>query len=130
MKDNYAADTMAVVLRLERRVLPVNVKDIFAKAESGDLPLFIPAMVVAEIGYLAEKNRIDMTLHSLMSYIQTSETLSIAPINELTVVRAFEIDDIPELHDRLIAAAAAQLKARLITNDPVISSSRHVDTLW
>ena len=130
MKESYTVDTMAVVLRLEKRVLPVNVKDIFTKAESGDLSLYIPAMVVAEIGYLAEKNRIDMTLHSLISYVQTSGTLSIDPITELTVVRAFEIDDIPELHDRLIAAAAAQLKAPLITNDPVISSSRHVDVLW
>jgi len=32
---------------------------------------------------------------------------------------AFEITDIPELHDRLIAGVARHLNLPLITNDPV-----------
>lgn len=55
MKDSYVVDTMAVVLRLEKRMLSVPVKEVFARAEAGDVDLFIRAMVLAEIGYLSEK---------------------------------------------------------------------------
>jgi len=42
---------------------------------------------------------------------------------------ASEIDDIPELHDRLIAATARYLGLSLITNDPVIKNSQFVEVL-
>lgn len=42
---------------------------------------------------------------------------------------AAEIDDIPELHDRLIAATAKYLDLPLITNDPEIGASRHITVL-
>jgi predicted nucleic acid-binding protein len=43
---------------------------------------------------------------------------------------AFEISDIPELHDRIIAATAIHRNAPLITNDPVIAASKFLKTLW
>jgi len=49
------------------------------------------------------------------------ETLSIEVIKA-----AFEIKDIPELHDRLIAGTARYLDLPLITNDPVILNSSFV----
>jgi predicted nucleic acid-binding protein len=42
---------------------------------------------------------------------------------------ASEINDIPELHDRLIAATARYLDLPLITNDPVIRDSSFVEVL-
>ncbi|MFO8084776.1 MAG: hypothetical protein R6U27_10710 [Desulfobacterales bacterium] len=38
-------------------------------------------------------------------------------------------DDIPEMHDRLIAATARHLDLPLITNDPVIRDSEFVEVL-
>lgn len=52
------------------------------------------------------------------------------PITAQIVVRAFEISDIPELHDRIIAAIAIHRNALLITNDPVIAASKFLKTLW
>ena len=40
------------------------------------------------------------------------------------------ITDIPELHDRLIAATARIHNVELITNDPVIQASAFVRTIW
>ncbi len=40
---------------------------------------------------------------------------------------AFEIRDIPELHDKLIAGTARYLNLPLITNDPVILQSSFVE---
>ena len=56
MNDSYVTDTMAVILRLERRKLGQRIKNIFEKSETGQITLFIPAMVLAEIGYLSERN--------------------------------------------------------------------------
>lgn len=55
MKGSYVLDTMALILYLEKRKLSDNVKMIFKDAESKILDLYIPAMVLAEIGYLSEK---------------------------------------------------------------------------
>ena len=53
MKDNFVTDTMSLVLRLEKRKAPMRVKNIFHKAETGGVDLFVPAMVLAEIGDLS-----------------------------------------------------------------------------
>ncbi len=61
MKNSFVIDTMALVLRLEKRKLSQKVNAIFNNAENGDVDLIIPAMVVAEVGYLAERKRIEIT---------------------------------------------------------------------
>ena len=55
MKIKYITDTMAVVLRLEKRKLPDSVKDIFLAAENNKISILIPAIVFAEIAYFSEK---------------------------------------------------------------------------
>lgn len=51
------------------------------------------------------------------------------PLSLEILKTASEIDDIPELHDRLIAATARYLDIPIITNDPVILESRFVKSL-
>ncbi len=43
---------------------------------------------------------------------------------------SFVIDDIPELHDRIIAGTALMKELELITNDTIISHSGFVKVLW
>ena len=47
-----------------------------------------------------------------------------------TVEEAFILDDIPELHDRLIAAEGKILNYSVVTNDPDIQASKFVETIW
>ena len=61
---------MALVLRLERRKLPNRIKEIFEQAEKGETEIYIPAIVLAEIGYLSEKKRIEITLNDLKNYFK------------------------------------------------------------
>jgi len=42
--NSYVADTMALVLRLEKRKMPKVVKEKFENAESGESEIIIPAM--------------------------------------------------------------------------------------
>lgn len=128
--NHYVTDTMALVLFLEKRKMPEAVRRIFENATAGAATIVIPAMVLAEIGYLAERKRIGCTLESVQALCQNFEHFSICPLDFPIVQTAFQIGDIPELHDRLIAATAAQLGFPLLTNDPVIRASARVRTFW
>jgi PIN domain nuclease of toxin-antitoxin system len=130
MNNSMVTDTMAVVLHLEKRRLPQRVRSLFEDAEKGNRKLYIPAMVLAEIGYLSERGRIDVSLKDVIHYGTTHPTIEVLPITAEVMIRTFEIDDIPELHDRIIAGTALRKKLMLITNDPVISRSQYVTAIW
>ena len=123
LADEYVADTMAVVLHLENRKSSVNVKQIFDAADAGQVIIHIPAIVFAEILYLSEKKRIGLTLTDVKKHLQSFSSYRETPLNFEIIERAGQITDIPELHDRLIAATAKFLNMELITNDPKIQSS-------
>ncbi len=130
MNNAVTTDTMALVLRLEQRRLPHQVRMIFAEAENEQRHVYIPAMVLAEIGYLSERGRIDLGLDDLSNYCNTHQTVIEAPLNQAIINHSFGIDDIPELHDRLIAGTASYLKLPLLTNDPVIARSQYLTVIW
>ncbi|MFQ5824075.1 MAG: PIN domain-containing protein [bacterium] len=130
MKNNYVTDTMALVLRLEKRRLSRKVKTIFEDVEKGNIKLIVPAMVLAEIGYLSERNKIDTNLNEVKDYCQKHPTVQIEPITEETIHKSFEINDIPELHDRIIAGTSYLRNLELGTNDQIIIDSKFVSTIW
>ena len=121
---------MAFVLWLEKRKMPLQAKEKFQSAEKGETEILIPALVFAELAYLSENNRIDTTLEDAKRALAKNKNLKVYPLAFETVRSAFEIDDIPELHDRLISAAAKELGIEIITNDPEIEQSVHVRTIW
>ena len=99
-------------------------------AENGQAEIIIPAMVFSELGYLAENNRIDTNLQEAQKYLDNYPHIKEQPLTLENVKKAFEIDDIPELHDRLIASIGKQLDAEIITNDPKMQASVIVKTIW
>jgi len=109
--------------------MPQKSKDIFIKAERKEVELHIPAMVLAEIGCLSEKKKIEVTLSETISYL-TKYNIPVHAIDVELLRNAFEINDIPELHDRLIAASGKVHGYPIITNDPEIIASKFVSTIW
>lgn len=130
VSSNYVLDTMALVLRLEKRKLSRITKELFEKAEKGDAMFFVPAMVLAEIGYLSERNKIDTNLLEVKMYCKKCPTVYVEAITEEIIQKSFEIDDIPELHDRIIAGTAYLKNLEIITNDPIIEDSKFVNSIW
>jgi predicted nucleic acid-binding protein len=125
----FIADTMAVILWMEKRKMPQKSKMLFSKAEKNEVNLYVPAMVLAEIGYLSEKKKIEITLSDTIAYLNKYNIL-IHAIDVDVIKSAFEIIDIPELHDRLIAASGKVLGYPIVTNDPKIIASKFVSTVW
>ena len=121
---------MAFILRLEKRKMPNAIKAIFIQAENGTAEIRIPALVFAELGYLSEKGKIEATLADALRYIKSYPSISEYPMTFQVIEHAFKINDIPELHDRLIAATAKVMNVPILTNDPDISGSAHVESIW
>ena len=126
----YVADTVAVVLWLEQRRMGVQAQRIFSAAEAGQLIVHIPALALAEILYLSEKQRIKLTLQDVAALMQRSPHFQEHSMNRNVIEAAAAITDVPELHDRLIAATARLLNVSLVTNDAVIQRSSFVTTVW
>ncbi len=126
----YVLDTMALVLYLENRRLPQTIKNHFFEATQNKAQLWIPAITLAEIGYLFQKGRIDTNLEAVDKLLQHYSSFQVASLTFEIVQASFQITDIPELHDRLIAGTAKHLKIPPLTNDPVIAKSSFVQTFW
>jgi predicted nucleic acid-binding protein len=126
----FVTDTMGLVLWLERRKFSPTARAIYESAEAGNVTIHIPAMVFAEILYLSEKRRINLTLDQVSDYLKRFPHYREAPMSLAAVQSAAQITDVPELHDRLIAGAARWLELTLITNDPIIQASSFVRAIW
>ncbi len=127
---DFVTDTMALILRIEGRKLGPTAKASFESMEMGGTSIVVPALVLAEVLYLSEKKRIKATLVDVADYLNRFPHCQEYPLNFAVVQTAALIDDIRELHDRLIAATARYLQLTLITNDPVIVASKWVNTAW
>ena len=126
----YVVDTVALILHLEERSMGSAARQAFADTAQGRAEMYIPAMVLAEILYLTERGRITATLTDAKRYLDEHPQCREAPLDLDVVAMARTITDIPELHDRLIAATAIHLGAPLITNDAKIRASSHLETRW
>jgi predicted nucleic acid-binding protein len=128
--NEFVTDTMGLILRIERRKSGPRARTIFNLVESGNATVYVPALVLAEILYLSEKQRISLALGDIADYLKRFPCCKEYPTSLAVIQSAAQITDIPELHDRLIAGTARLLDLELITNDPVIRASTFVRTVW
>lgn len=127
--DSFVTDTQALVkFMMGKKVINARSHQAYQSADRGEATIIIPAIVLMEMLYLFEKNRIDVGLLQTEELFK-SQNYQFEPLSFDILKTAAEIDDIPELHDRLIAATAKYLDLPLITNDPEIQASRHVPVL-
>jgi hypothetical protein len=86
---------------------------------SYDCPLGATLM---EILYLSERQRISVDLASLRNLFSRKQSYTVVPVGFEVIGATATIDDIPELHDRVIAGTAVWLNIPILTNDPDITS--------
>jgi predicted nucleic acid-binding protein len=127
--DSFVTDTQALVkFMMGKKVINDRSHKAFQSADKGESTIIIPAIVLMEMLYLFERNRIDVSLLQTEELFK-SQNYQFEPLSFEILKTAAEIDDIPELHDRMIAATARFLDLPVITNDPEIRASRYVTVL-
>ena len=128
--NSFVTDTMAIILWFENRRLPSRVELLFEQAKTGQSIILIPGIVFAEVLYLYERGRIRTSVADVNGLLTNYPGFQELPLSGRIADAAVSITDIPELHDRLIAASGAATGVVILTNDPVIQKSRWVKTLW
>jgi predicted nucleic acid-binding protein len=125
--NKYVIDTQAIIKFLNGvKVISDTVDTILKMADEGENIIVIPAVVTFEIAYLHEKKRIPVSVSDIEKIISGSMNYIEEPLSIDIIKAAFEITDIPELHDRLIAGTARHLNLPLITNDQELLDSAFV----
>lgn len=123
---SFVTDTQALVkFMMGKKVINDAAHQAYLSADKGEAVIIIPAIVLMEVMYLFEKNRIEIGILQTEDLME-SQNYQFEPLSLEILKTASQIHDIPELHDRLIAATAMHLDLPLITNDPVISKSEFV----
>jgi predicted nucleic acid-binding protein len=125
----YVTDTQALIKFMQgKKVIDEKAHQAFLSADNGESTIIIPAIVLMEVLYLFEKNGIDIGLLHIEELFK-SQNYQFEALSLEILKTATDITDIPELHDRLIAATARYLDVPIITNDPQILKSQFVKIL-
>lgn len=127
----YLADTVAIVRHLRSHPsLGDQAARILEEADLGQHHIYISAITLMEVLYLSEAKRIDVRLQELVRHISQSTNYTVVPVDADVILAAIGIDDVPELHDRILVATARYLQVPILTGDQVIARSKHVRTIW
>ena len=127
---NYVADTHSLVWYfLSDPRLGLTAGQIFDSTDN-NIIIIIPAVVLAEIMYIAKKGRVVLAFKDTLEKIEERPNFDIAPLdtNIIKIADAIEID--LEMHDRLILSTALCYQAALITKDSEIEKSGLVKIVW
>jgi PIN domain nuclease of toxin-antitoxin system len=115
-------DTHAVIWYLSgSKQLSTTARTIIETEERSGASLFVSAISIVEVVYLAERGRLPSTaLRSLGDALRDpAGSMVIAPL-DVAVAQAIQKisrDAVPDMPDRIIAATALHLNAELVTRD-------------
>jgi PIN domain nuclease of toxin-antitoxin system len=91
--------------------------------------LLIPTIVLAEALDIAEKGRVEFDFADMYRLIKEESEFEIVGFGSEIFDEAIKINDVKELHDRIIAATARFYQVGILTKDKIISESGQVQTL-
>ena len=134
MQDNsprFVVDTHALwwYLRSPER-LSVAASAIFRLAETGNAIIVVPAIVIAEFYYLSAKLGQPFSPADLLEIIASVDGIELSDLGRRQLEMLDRILDVPEMHDRLIAAESMAFGASVVTRDEMLAASDMIDTVW
>jgi predicted nucleic acid-binding protein len=112
------------------RKLGDHARQAFEEIAIGESKLLIPVIVLAELIFIVENKPIRADLDKILSAIQNSPNIDFVDFGYESALQLRDLSAIPEMHDRIIVAAAIEYDAVLITFDKTITASGLVDVVW
>ena len=131
----YVADTHALLWHLSKDpALSAPAADLFRQADAGVTEIIIPSIVLVEVVYLCERQRVpdDRIDHILALPGMPGSRYRVVPLDEPVVqaLRRIPRDQVPDMPDRIIGATALYLGLPLITRDSRLVGSRRLNCVW
>ena len=126
----YVTDTHALIWYLtDDAQLSNAAREIFEKVDSGQETVLIPCIVLFELFYLVEKNRIVIDFDSVVSMVSSASNYGVEPLCLPIIEASRKISmEVRDPWDRLIAATSLRLGLPLITCDRTLEAV--TETVW
>ena len=99
-------------------------------ALAGEATIILPAIVVAEFYFLSIKFHEPFTPSELIDAVKDLTGFEFSDLGMAQLEKLDDLQEIPEMHDRLIAAESMILDAPLITRDSTLADSSQIETVW
>ena len=103
---------------------------IFRLAERGSAIIIVPMIVVAELYFLSVKLRQPLPPTQLLGILDSISGIEVSQLGRSQIERLDMFPEIPDIHDRLIAAESAAFDLPLVTKDDLLSASAQIETIW
>jgi PIN domain nuclease of toxin-antitoxin system len=127
----YVTDTHALFwYRQEASKLSPAADAVFRLAYAGGARILVPAIVIAELYYLTQKIGTVQSPSDLLAGINSSREFVFLELGQADLENLEKVNDVPEMHDRLICAAALAHGAAIISKDATLQNSAAVQTIW
>jgi PIN domain nuclease of toxin-antitoxin system len=92
--------------------------------------LLVPTIVLSEALDIAEKRKVEFDFQKMHQLISDNPAFEIIGFSASIFDETLEIENIQEIHDRIIVATARFYSADIITKDRIIRSSGEVESLF
>lgn len=128
---NYVTDTHALLWWFidSPRISPTASR-VFERCEQGEDVILVPTIVMAEALSIFDKKRVRFDFRRLLKKITESENYRIVPLDLPVLMKMITLNELPELHDKIIVATARHLDLHLITKDKTLRTLSHLKTIW
>lgn len=129
--NTFVVDTHALIWHLggsER--IPDNARRKLQEIDQGESIGLVPVIVLAEAGYIFEKGRTEVSLQQVLREIDKGDNYMILDFDREQLEMMVELEEVPEMHDRIIAAAADIHGAEIITRDEEMRNAEIIKTIW
>ena len=103
---------------------------VFRLAETGNATIIVPAIAVAEFYFLSVKLGQPFTPSDLLDALDEVSGIELSDLGKAQLAGLDLFPEIPEMHDRLIAAESVALDAPVVTRDEILADSPQVETVW
>ena len=110
--------------------LSVAADAIFRLAEAGGARLIVPAISIAELYYLSVKVGYPVAPSAVLDALKGVAAIEVSDLGETQLRMLDVVTDVPEMHDRLIAAEALSRNAAVVTRDQSLARSSQIATVW
>jgi len=127
----FVTDTHAFIWFLTGDVkIGKEAKNLFLKADNGEITIVVPSVVLLEALYICERHRVMLKFKKILEKIRNTINYPIYPLDIDVIIECQNLKRLSNLHDRVVVATARLLNAKLITKDQEIKKSKLVDTVW